>query len=71
MAAGQNVPEQRGCQAISLHPHPTLPFEQGYKSACVALVSHGCSTDRRGGAGRNHYYVPSELEKSILFFDFI
>lgn len=50
MAAGQKVPEQRGCQAISLQPHPTLPFEQGYKSACVALVSH--DVPLTGGAGQ-------------------
>lgn len=38
MAAGQILLNKVGCQPISLHPHPTLPFKQGYKSA---LCGHG------------------------------
>lgn len=38
MAAGQILLNKVGCQPISFHPHPTLPFKQGYKSA---LCGHG------------------------------
>lgn len=37
-AAGQILLDKVGCQPVSFHAHPTLPFEQGYKSA---LCDHG------------------------------
>lgn len=56
-------------------PSPSILIPPSHSSGvtkvpCVAMVSHACSIYRRGGVEGNHYYMPSELEKSILFFLF-
>lgn len=55
--------------SIPIPPQPPHP-SRVTKVPVWAMVSHGCSIYRRGGVERNHYYMPSELEKSILFFLF-